>query len=264
MKKLLILGIFLVAAIGVAGIALGNIIQSYTVDENNIRPQHCIGEICAKSEVFENLPKYPENFNEVILLPLFGMYEDFSSKHPDENYYKQPEFYPDEQFEQQCLQYYTIKSMTFSSGSGPYPGDAVISNITSGDIFPVITYWHTGCAVTKYQLLGMVAEFPESVKIRMGDLQITQNPEKARQCFDVNIFPSTLLLEPTYPKFGYDWTQKVKVEITAKCKGDWVIQISPFGEPDANIKAQFIRNNGITKLSQMPQGGIWQIFVHVQ
>ena len=37
-----------------------------------------------------------------------------------------------------------------------------------------------------------------------------------KSILDVEINPKTVLLEPTYPHFGYDWAQKVKLKVFVK------------------------------------------------
>ena len=233
----------------------------------NQRPKssYCIGSSCVTDTVFEDLPKYPENFQAVHALfypePYLGMTENFSVKYPDEYYWKQPEFYAND-WKEIGLQYYTTKKMTFSAGTGPYPGDMMVSNITVNDTFPAMTYWHASWAMPKYQLFKLVPIYPENSTIRMGDYKVVQDPTKAESCFDVNVIPKNIMLEPTYPKFFYDWTQKIVVEITAKCKGNWVIQMMPT-DPDPTFEKEQIRELGIFNVAQIRQGGIWQIFISV-
>lgn len=252
----------------ITGIVLSNP-STYT---SNNRPKHCIGDECADSSVFSELPEYPENLREVALaveLSAFGMPENFSNKYPDENYYKQPEFYPDEMFVKQGLKYYIDNSLRFSIGSGGYPSDVLISNMANEDLIHIndtvraIIYWHTGYAVWKYQVFKLVPTFPNNMSMRMETYKLEQNPQVAERCLDVKITPDNIILDPTYPSFGYEWVQKVEAEITVKCKGKFGLQVTS-ASADQWFYADMVRKYGLNKISNSISGQTWQIFVEVQ
>lgn len=236
-------------------------VYSLLKDNKSYRPDY---EGVDKS-IFENLPPYPKDFKEVWNLVYFGRLntlENFSYDYPDEAYWKQPEFYADA-FERNL--YAWRNNMFYIAGSGPYPADVVILNLTRCEWFDVITFWHVSpVPVTKYQGLGFVISYPRNGSTRMGSIRVSQDPEVAKACFDVQIQPGYILLSPTYPKFSYNWTQKIKARIYVKptCpKGTYLIQVSP-GDPPADVEADWIRRYKL-KYASMKVGGAWQIFVQV-
>lgn len=253
-------------------IAVGLIFSSYmyfyyflkvTPAQTPQRPAHCIQEKCIAASVFADLPAWPSNFQEVwvLLYPnsKIGFPADFSTKYPDENYWKQPEFYGTT-FQDTGIQFYTTNPIMFDAGSGPYPSQQIISNIKVGDTFPAIVYWHAGWSIPKYQVFKLTANYPAEASIS-GEL-ITQDPVKAASCFDVTITPTNLLLAPSAPNFYNGWAQKVSADITVKCSGTWAIFIQP-GPPDVDVFQALIRQFGAFHISEQQVGGPWEILVSV-
>jgi hypothetical protein len=275
MKKTpIIIGISLVLLISIGVIAFANFNRAEVKDEIILdsRPSHCIEGICADKSVFINLPKYPENLEEVALgveLNAYDLPENFSKAYPDENYYKQPEFYPDESFASQGLKYYTVSNVKWSIGSGSFPGDYVISNmenkdlISMGDTIKVVTYWHAGYGIYKYQMFKLVPTFPEYMKIRMGTYEVTQDTSEAQRCLEVKVSPENILLGKTSPSFDYDWTQKITAYITVKCPGKFAVSIMP-DNVDEQFQQKMIREYGLFNISSNPSGSEWQVFLDIQ
>lgn len=264
----ILLGLVIVASVVVYGFISLNDKENKTT---SFRPEYCLQGECVGYSVFSNLPEYPKNMNEVrdaAYVNVYGVMENFSVKYPDENYYKQPEFYPDNQFTDQWLQYYTYNKLRFSGGFAPYPGDIVISNkensdlIKLNDTIPVVSYWHTGAAISKYQPFKLVATFPENMKISMGDYYVEQNSEKARECLDIQITPENVFLGRTYQTLDNNWVVKVKAFITIKCVGEWVIEIIP-EKPDNDFILSAVREYGIYSVATSVTGGGWRIFLSV-
>ena len=263
MKRFVKILILLIFGISITCISINYFVVAQKSDP---RPNHCIDNVCISPNVFSDLPKYPSNFQEVWVLlnpsSKIGLAANFSTKYPDIDYWKQPEFYATN-FQDTGVQFYTInKSIVFSSGSGAFPADIMISGVSPDDTFPVITYWHAGWAIEKYQDFRLQAFFPASATARMNGTVVVQDPEKAKSCFDIIITPENVILAPTYPKFYLGWTQKITAEITAKCSGDWIIDVTSQA-PDPDFNAQLLRELGAFSLSQQWYGGTWQIFVHV-
>lgn len=229
-------------------------------DNKSYRPDYEINP-----EIFDNLPPYPKDFKEVWNLVYFGRLEkleNFSYDYPDEAYWKQPEFYADS-FERNL--YSWRNNMFYVSGNGPYPSDVAVFNATTCEYFDVITFWHTSTVpILKYQGMGFTIEFPESGSTRMGSIKVSQNPEIARKCFDIQIEPKYILLPPTYPKFDYNWTQKVvaRIYVNPDCpKGVYLIQVVP-GDPPKEVEEEWVRLYKL-KYATMRVGAAWQIFVEV-
>lgn len=263
-------GILLIVGLAIA-IGIG-IFITQGKGASDFRPRHCIGNVCADKSVFAELPKYPENLQEVSLAVESNAYdlpENFSIKYPDENYYKQPEFYPDDSFQNQGLKYYTITPIKWSAGSASYSGDYVISNMGNkdlihiGDTVRVITYWHAGYGIYKYQLFKLTPNYPDSMSIRMGSYSVVQDPSEAEKCFDVRIEPSNIMLEPSAPVFGYNWTQKITAYITVKCTGKFGIEIMPT-DADPQFIQSAIRKYGIYNIVTNPIGSPFQVFFEIQ
>lgn len=264
-----LIAISMVTLVGIAILFVFFPIENITfgneiIPSESSRPKYCLEGICADESVFEDLPPYPDNFGEVHTLmypePYLGMVEDFSVHYPDEHYWKQPEFYGNS-FVEQGLQYYTTRqNVAFSAGSGPYPGDMVMQTPNINDTYRTVTYWRSGLAVYKYQLFKLDINYPESSTIRMGEITVTQDPERAKECIDVEVSPRNIFLEPTKPKYRYDWTQKVEANVTVKCNGNWVVQLQP-GDPDVEVERQYIREYGASSVSMQRSGGVWQIFI---
>jgi len=254
----------IILVIGLVGTAVGYYVanRNITITISN-RPVHCIEDKCINPEVFAQLPKYPEDFIDVYYLIYLGQFstlEDFSYNYPDENYYKQPEFYADS-FIEQGLQYYTTKDIRFAAGAGPYPGDVVIKDINKNEKVRVITYYHASWAIPKYQLIKLIPEYPNESRTRLGKFTIKQNPDEARECINITVEPETIFLEPTYPYFYPGWTQKVVATVIPKCSGKWVVQLVP-GDPDKDIELEYLKRYGLD-LATIRVGGTWQIFLEV-
>jgi hypothetical protein len=241
--------------------------QPANADDNpeDLRPNYCSGGVCVSKAVFADLPEYPDNFADVKALtypePYLGMFEDFSDKHPDESYWKQPEFYGDS-WTNEWLKYYTTETMRFRCCSGPYPGDQMVSNLTVGETYRLVTYWHAGPAVWKYQALRLQPTYPEYGKMRMGTVEVNQDPSRAEECVIVSVSPETILIEPTYPKLFSGWTQKVQLDITPKCPGRYFISMEPTA-PDPEFERELIRKYGLNLVSTIRSGGIWNVVLEV-
>ena len=246
-------------------------------NKSSLRPKYCDKNGCIdESTVFRELPPYPQDFREVDVMVENNKYpiaEKFSKELPDENYYKQPEFYPT--WEDQGVPLYTPLKPGYSPGYvgvigyGAYPGDIIVRPIKSGQNFLTITYWHTAWAIAKYQGMGLTVTYPAKGETGMGLFVVDQNPDKVKDYFSVNISPTTLLLQPNYPLFGKDWAQKVKVDVHVNEKtppGKYLIGISPVNPP-ADLETQWIRDYRL-KYTSVGIAGIgrptYQIFVEVQ
>ena len=258
---LIIIAIMLFTVSSITGYWLSR--NTGTASTGDFRPSYCINEKCIDPFLFSDLPKYPSNFGEVwtLLYPTshIGLAENFSLKYPDDNYYKQPEFYA-MTFKDTGIQFYTVNTTKFAFGSGCYPSDISVSNIKSGESFPIVTYCHAGWSIEKYQAFKLTPSFPSSASLN-GDI-ITQNPDAAAGCFVISVTPDNIVLAPTYPIFYLGWTQKITIILTAKCSGNWVIDFAPT-PADTEFLAQMNRELGIYQVSQMVGGGTFQANIQV-
>ncbi len=149
------------------------------------RPKHCIDDSCINSVVFSELPEFPNDFS--------------GDKFSREDVWRQPEFYPN--FETEGIKYYIDPPGGYlgTQGFGVYPAENRI-NAKTGDEIEVETFLYSAWFVVNYQGLKLVPFVDDS----------------AKNYFDVEISPDTILLEPTFPLFTYNWTQKVKMKVKIK------------------------------------------------
>jgi hypothetical protein len=252
-------------AVGIWALSLpssNTIPNNSTNSSRDYRPPHCIGSECIQKDVFAALPDYPGDFQDKWLSVYYGRVSDL--EWIGEQYWKQPEFYADD-FNRQWMEFYTSKGLTFMAGSGPYPGDVVIRDAKPGENISVLTYWHAGPANIKYQLLAFEADYPTNMSIRVGDIKVNQTTAKAKACFDVTTSPDWIILDKTYPTYGYNWAQKVYAQIHVKpgCSPGWYgVQLIPANPPqDVIERVEF--DYGVTQVSSIRAGGAWQIFINV-
>jgi hypothetical protein len=279
--KWIYIGIILcIAIIGFSILSLisqGILGQFIPQRELSSRPKYCDENGCIdESVVFRELPPYPKDFSEVDIMVENNRYpiaENFSKKIPDENYFKQPEFYPT--WEDQGVPLYTPLKPGYRPGYvgvvgyGAYPGDIVVSPIEPGQNFLTVTYWHASWAVAKFQGMSLVVTYPTKGETMMGMFTVEQDPDVVRNYFDVEITPNTLLLDPTYPLFGPNWAQKVRIEVHVKENtppGKYLIGISPTNPPK-ELESEWIREHRL-KYTSVGTIGIgrptYQIFVEVK
>lgn len=264
-KKMLAIAVLLLA-VGAAiayAFAYSSLPQEDNQSQKDYRPQHCSGDRCAENSIFSELPHYPQDFSDKWLAIYYGRLSNLSWI--EEQYWKQPEFYADS-FDTQWLEYYTNGNRrTNVAGSGPYPGDVVITG-KPGEYSIVETFWHAGPANIKKQLFAFSYDFPESMNIRIGDIKVRQNATEASSCVSTNITPEWVLLDGTWPSIGYEWTQKIQanVSISEGCKPGWygmeIIQAEVPKEVRENVEFEY----GVTRIASILAGGSWQVFVHVE
>jgi len=176
----------------------------------NSRPQYD----SIPNEVFKDLPDYPSNF-VILKRDIFNGQITNLNKIPD-NIYKQPELYPT--WETNGQKWFTDHdySRWGVHGYGFFPGEISydISNMAAGDEVNTHSFLHTSWGIETWQGLKLI-------------------PVYDHDYFDVSITPSETLLEPTFPKFYNNWSQKINMHIIAKeqvPQGDYSFSIK-FGTP---------------------------------
>lgn len=264
MKKEIIA--LIVAAIVIVAVVAIVIYQQNKPEESN-RPEYCIEDQCVPDRVFEKLPAMPKDFPDKWGLVYYGRISNLSKI--DENIWKQPEFYATT-FQDQCLPYYVALAdedaqVPFNSaGSGPYPGDVGITNVTPGEDIEAVAFWHASCGVARYQAMSLMPTFPEEMVVRMTKIKVNQDPWTAAKCFNIRITPDTILLEPSFPQYQYNYTQLVKAEIHVNddCPaGEYGIHLIPMDPPKEVIEDLEFKYGWA--MSSMRVGGAWQIYVVV-
>jgi hypothetical protein len=195
-----------IAVMALAVTAFALIDMDNVIAKNTNRPKYDSIE----PTVFKDLPEYPANFT-VIKRDIFaGQITDLSNI--SENIYKQPELYPT--WEANGQKWFTNHdySRWGVHGYGLFPGELsyTVSNMTSGDTVNVYSFLHTSWGIETWQGLKLIPEYNNNI-------------------FDVSLTPDEVLLEPTFPKFYSNWSQKINMLITAKRpvpQGDYQFSIS--------------------------------------
>lgn len=194
-------------------------------------------------ELFANLPPFPEDFYAMKVLVEFGKIPDLGRV--GEEYYKQPEFYP--QFETNGVQMMQNPPVGRWApyGYGSYPSETLVAT-TNDTEFTVYTYFHSSWLVESYQGLGLVPVFPAVANMLQNEFPdgaryVAQNPNEAQKYFDVSITPGAILLEPAFPVFGKNWAQRVamKIKVKGAPKGRYVIGIG-IGSVPKELDAQWV------------------------
>ena len=163
------------------------------ITNNANRPQYD----SISADVFKELPAYPANFTILKRDIYDGQIKDLNRI--SDSVYKQPELYPT--WESNGQKWFTEHdySRWGVHGYGFFPGELsyTVSNMTEGDTVNVYSFLHASWGIETWQGLKLI-------------------PEYDNDYFDVSITPNELMLEPTFPKFYQNWSQKVNMLITAK------------------------------------------------
>ncbi len=142
--------------------------------------------------IFADLPLVADDFSEIAYLLATGRY--FSLELLDEEYYKQPEFYP--RFKENGLNYWSEPNPSYwgVNGYGIYPAEQW-DTLTIGEReeFTSVVFIYTSWGVQTYQGATIVPS------------------GNALELFDIEITPDIFLLEPTFPKFYQNWAYKVSI-----------------------------------------------------
>lgn len=255
-KIILVVAIALIVLVFVAASQTGMFV-SPTFASNSYRPQYCSSQDgkCIDSQVFVRLPPYPKDFSDVSYLVTYNRYpilENFTEGVPDEYYYKQPAFYPT--WGGQGIEKYKDLAPGYKAdyvavkGLGAYPGDVIISpkpgiSVKPGMTFTVVTFVHAAWGVAKYQGVGMGYGFPSTGLSAFDIINVTQNPDVVKNYFDITIDPPYFLIEPSWPQFFPNWSQKVRITIKINegtPAGTYLIGIGA-GVPPAEAENEWIR-----------------------
>ena len=145
-----------------------------------------------EEEIFLDLPKPADDFSEIAYLFSSGKY--FSIGYLDETYYKQPEMYPN--FKTLGTRYWTRPDPKYwtTGGYGSYPSQQW-DTLTVGerDEFDAVVFFYTSWGVQTYQ-----------------GVTLQPSPDTSKY-FDITITPQTFIIEPTFPKFGNGWAQRIEI-----------------------------------------------------
>ena len=149
------------------------------------------------SNVLEDIPVAHENFTLIRRNFYDNQIRDLTKL--SKNVYKRPEFYPT--WESNGIRWYINHDFSRFGvhGYGTFPSEIhyTIANMSKEDSMEIYTFFHTSWGVETWQ----------GVKL---------NPIYNQTLFDVEITPNTILLEPTFPKVYYNWTDLIKINVKAK------------------------------------------------
>ena len=221
---------------------------------------------CIPDKVFADLPSYPSNLNEIKILVSYGKIKDLTTI--EDKYYKQPEFYLN--WDPSGIDsFFNPPGGYFGAfGYGAYPADTV-ATVKPGEALKLGTFFKTSWGVENYQGMQLVAVFPEYAESKPGQIEVSQDPTKARNYFDVSIDPSIFILEPTFGVFEKDWAKKITVVIKVKPDtliGKYVVGISPIAPP-SEMEDQWLNQYGLRYVSAGGQDvgrPFYQVFIEVQ
>ena len=211
--------------------------------------------------VFKFLPDVPYNLNNVAE-PFMNTWDpSIACVLVGEDYWKQPEFYKRSGV---WFNYYKEKPFGLSKGYAGYSSEA-IALITPGDKFSTCTFANAQSGMSSFAMiplgsivLGGSGTSPEFDENEFSDKSRTTGSEDMSKYFNVEISPKNIMLEPTYPMFFANWTQKVTIHVESSPdtpKGKYMIIIGPFGSIDAELNRYLSIEYGL-RYSNM--GGYYQ------
>ena len=181
--------------------------------------------------MFKELPAFPKDFYQMRVLVRYGRITDLSNI--GEEYWKQPEWYPEFESIGVPLLQNPPKNRWAAQGYGVYPADSVATT-TSGEEFDLYTYVRSSYLVETYQGMQLIAVYPDSGTLEEmasfsdGTKSVTQDPNTVKNYFDVSIEPNMFVLEPSFPIFKDGYAQRIKVSLKVKPgtpKGKYLIGV---------------------------------------
>jgi len=187
--------------------------------------------------IFKYLPQKPYNFQQVSE-PLKRTWNaPLACTLLGPEFWTQPEFY---KTEETWLNYY--KEAPFGLTNKGYAGysDEAIAGVAPGLDFSMCLFVYTGAGVSTYQAVpfgtyvygGGTGISPAFMQNQFSDGNRTVGMEDMSKYFTIEVVPKTILLEPSYPIFFANWTQKVVLNIRVSPdapKGRYMVLLGPFG-----------------------------------
>lgn len=171
----------------------------YNSITGDYRPQYnCLTEDVMYDWYFGQLPKFPKDFFRMAQLVYDGKFVKYEEL--DEQYWKQPEFYPGWE-DSICTKYvnYDPKRWT-PEGYGVYPMLKQVNIDETGIKIKVTTYFKTGYATHAYQGLIVRPFLPKSAKSIIGT-ELFKQPDDAENYLSFNILNTD---DPIYESFKDD------------------------------------------------------------
>jgi hypothetical protein len=151
-------------------------------------------------------------------------------------YWKQPEFY---KLLGNQIDPYKETPFGLTKGYGGYSGE-IVASIAPGMNFSACLFVFSAGGVSSYQeipfgvyVLGGKGTSPPLGEHQFSGGNRTVGTEDMSRYFKIDIVPKTILLEPAYPLFFANWSQKVRLDIQVSPdvpKGRYMIILGPFGQ----------------------------------
>jgi len=173
--------------------------------------------------IFGELPAFPTDFYTKQNLLLTGKI-DFNEL--GEEYWKQPEFYPNwgtglQNRKQRYTDpmFYDVEKGVFKRfgawGYGAYPASRGMQ-LSAGSEKEFQVIWYTGWTVETVQGFSLVAEFTGQTNASLpGGVQtIVQDSELAKNALTIEITPKNFEIGRAFPLFSNNWAVKANVRVT--------------------------------------------------
>ena len=193
MNKIIIGSVVCIAVVIGVVIALASLITVDTFDrvyeeDSEEYYEQFMMELPPKAENWDLMVREFENF--YVDLEMYG-----------EGFYKRPEFYGESWDLCKNIHYKDHNYRVWGVyGHGAYPGNrkVVFMNSEVGEWISFYSFYRAGWGIETWQGIRL-------------------SPENSRY-FDIKIEPNEFLLTPTFPKFTYNWSHKIKYTVTIKEK----------------------------------------------
>lgn len=174
--------------------------------------------------IFRDLPPLPDDFGPVKALIDGGRIRDVCERIGEE-YWKQPEFYPNFIPGGVSLMLNPPENRMGIQGYGSFPSEGLVG-ANPGDTIRTCTFIHTSWFISTYQGLKLVPAYMDDAELSEnffsdGTKTVEQNAEENQNYFDIEIEPIQFLIEPTWGYFYNGWVKKA----------DIVVHVSPNTPP---------------------------------
>ncbi|MBI4043997.1 MAG: hypothetical protein HY393_04295 [Candidatus Diapherotrites archaeon] len=208
-------------------------------------------ELKNEEDIYSDLPSLPGDFGEVAYGIFNGQYLSIGLLGAE--YYKQPEFYPG--FKDNGFKAWTDFDPQYwtPQGYGSYPAlqeDVLV--LGKRETATGIVFVHTDWGVQAWQ-----------------GARITSTA-KTRECFDVTITPDAFLLDPSWPRFGSNWGQRIEViaQLKPACRKQGTYQVElEMVHPPKDLAAQWAlehKNLYFSAAGMFSAGSLLEVNVKVE
>jgi len=184
------------------------------------------------SSLFTGLPAFPKDLYELALLVKLRYVQGIHLALLDENYWKQPEFYPTFKTSGIGLMENPPQDKWGAYGMGSYPAEHFL-DVRPGDRAVTANFFTASWLVVNRQAVSLN---PREV-VEGGEM----DGADAGQYFAVAIEPREFLLGASWPAFEADWAQKAVISIDVSSStppGDYIVYVDT-GQPSEEAIAKW-------------------------